>query len=143
MVCTLCDATTRSVSGETHHLFTCIAGKSTQVPQFLVEAGGWAANNFQIACTQPRRIATITLAQRVAEEAGTRLGDRVGYSVRFDNRSSDETQIKYLTDDQLLHEAIVDDPLFSRYSVVMVSSTRVRCVANEDPGTHDSWLHTG
>jgi ATP-dependent RNA helicase DDX35 len=77
------------------------SGKSTQIPQYLVESG-WAENDFQIVCTQPRRIAAITLAQRVAEEAGTDLGNGVGYSVRFDDQSSPNTQIKYVTDGMLL-----------------------------------------
>jgi ATP-dependent RNA helicase DDX35 len=101
------------------------SGKSTQIPQFLVESG-WADNDFQIVCTQPRRIAAITLAQRVAEEAGTELGNAVGYSVRFDDQSSPNTQIKYVTDGMLLREATVVDPLLSNYSVVMVDEAHER-----------------
>jgi ATP-dependent RNA helicase DDX35 len=101
------------------------SGKSTQIPQYLVESG-WAENDFQIVCTQPRRIAAITLAQRVAEEAGTDLGNGVGYSVRFDDQSSPNTQIKYVTDGMLLREATVVDPLLSNYSVVMVDEAHER-----------------
>jgi ATP-dependent RNA helicase DDX35 len=101
------------------------SGKSTQIPQYLVESG-WAENDFQIVCTQPRRIAAITLAQRVAEEAGTDLGNGVGYSVRFDDQSSPHTQIKYVTDGMLLREATVVDPLLSGYSVVMVDEAHER-----------------
>lgn len=99
----------------------CInAGKSTQIPQYLVESGGWTANDFQVVCTQPRRIAAASLAQRVADEVGTHLGDRVGYSVRFEDKTSPNTKIKYVTDGLLLREATLHDPLLSRYSVVMV-----------------------
>jgi ATP-dependent RNA helicase DDX35 len=101
------------------------SGKSTQIPQYLVESG-WAENDFQIVCTQPRRIAAITLAQRVAEEAGTDVGNSVGYSVRFDDQSSPNTQIKYVTDGMLLREATVVDPLLSNYSVVMVDEAHER-----------------
>jgi ATP-dependent RNA helicase DDX35 len=87
-----------------------------------VESGGWTGNDFQVVCTQPRRIAAVSLAQRVAEEAGTQVGNKVGYSVRFDDKSSANTQIKYVTDGLLLREATLHDPLLSRYSVVMVSS---------------------
>ena len=60
------------------------SGKTTQVPQYLLEAG-WADDGRQIACTQPRRAAAASVAARVAEELGSQLGDVVGYSVRFDH----------------------------------------------------------
>ena len=69
------------------------SGKSTQIPQYLVE-GGWTAHDFTIVCTQPRRIAATSLAARVAQEAGCRLGHKVGYTVRFDDQTSPQTQIK-------------------------------------------------
>ena len=97
------------------------SGKSTQIPQYLVESGGWAGNDFQVVCTQPRRIAAVSLAQRVAEEAGTHVGGRVGFSVRFEDQSSESTQIKYMTDGLLLREATLGDLLLSKFSVVMVS----------------------
>jgi len=103
------------------------SGKSTQIPQYLVQAG-WADHDFQIVVTQPRRIAAITLADRVAEEMGTETGQKVGYSVRFDDRcsSSSITQIKYCTDGMLLREATDGDPLLSNYSVVMVDEAHER-----------------
>jgi len=64
----------------------------------------------------------VSLAQRVAQEAVTQLGDKVGYAVRFDDKSSVTTQIKYVTDGLLLREASLGDPLLSNYSVVMVSA---------------------
>lgn len=74
------------------------SGKSTQIPQYLYEAG-WAEGGRVVTCTQPRAIAAQQLAQRVAEEQHCDLGERVGYSVRFDNKCHNElTRIKYVTD---------------------------------------------
>ena len=103
------------------------SGKSTQIPQYLVESGGWAGNDFSVVCTQPRRIAATSLAQRVAQEVGTAVGRKVGYTVRFDDRSSpQETLIKYVTDGILLREVTMIDPLLSSYSVVMVDEAHER-----------------
>ncbi|GAA5907970.1 hypothetical protein JCM5296_000774 [Sporobolomyces johnsonii] len=99
-------------------------GKSTQIPQFLLEAG-WAREGKSIAVTQPRRVAAISVAQRVAEEVGCILGEEVGYSVRFEALSTSETKILYLTDGMLFREILLD-PLLSRYSVVMVDEAHER-----------------
>lgn len=100
------------------------SGKSTQVPQFLLEAG-WASGGQMVACAQPRRVAAVTLATRVAQERGVALGTEVGYAVRFDERTDvHATRLKFLTDGVLLREA-VRDPLLSRYSVVMLVRGRV------------------
>jgi ATP-dependent RNA helicase DDX35 len=93
------------------------SGKSTQIPQYLVEAG-WTRNDFMICIVENRRIAVTSLAARVAEETGTPLGlernsSIVGYSVRFDDQTSPQTQIKYVTDGILLREATLHDPLLS------------------------------
>eukprot|EP00741_Cyanophora_paradoxa_P009740 tig00001628_g9437.t1 len=78
------------------------SGKTTQIPQYLHEAG-WTAGNRMVACTQPRRIAAITVAQRVAEEMGCGLGTEVGYCVRFDEKwDPEKTRIKFVTDGMLL-----------------------------------------
>ena len=69
-----------------------------------------------IACTQPRRVAAVTVARRVAEEMGARLGGRVGYSIRFDDCTSEDTRVKYMTDGMLLRECLVD-PELKRYRV--------------------------
>lgn len=61
-----------------------------------------------IAVTQPRRVAAVTIARRVAEERGCRLGSEVGYAVRFDECYTSETRLKYMTDGMLLREAISD-----------------------------------
>mmetsp|Transcript_22699 Transcript_22699/g.56208 ORF Transcript_22699/g.56208 Transcript_22699/m.56208 type:complete len:722 (+) Transcript_22699:948-3113(+) len=101
-------------------------GKSTQIPHYLM-SNGWCDNGFQIVCTQPRRIAAQTLAARVAKEVGSgELGATVGYVVRFDDRTSENTKIVYATDGILLREATLSDPLLSRYSVVMVDEAHER-----------------
>ncbi len=106
------------------------SGKTTQVPQFLLEAG-WAAEGHQIACTQPRRAAAASVAARVAEEQGTQLGDVVGYSVRFDScETKGTTKVKFLTDGVLIRE-MLDDPLLTRYSVVMVDEAHERSLATD------------
>ena len=69
------------------------SGKSTQLPQYLAEFG-WAENGLKICVTQPRRVAAITLASRVADEMMCKLGDEVGYAVRFDEAISERTKIK-------------------------------------------------
>ncbi|PNW76512.1 hypothetical protein CHLRE_11g467654v5 [Chlamydomonas reinhardtii] len=105
------------------------SGKTTQVPQFLLEAG-WAESGYAIACTQPRRVAASTVAARVAEEMGVELGTAVGYAVRFDNAISERTRIKYLTDGVLLRE-MMDDPLLTQYSVIMVDEAHERSLATD------------
>jgi len=106
-------------------------GKSTQIPHYLM-SNGWCDNGFQIVCTQPRRIAAQTLASRVAKEAGDfDVGGTVGYTVRFDNRTSENTKIVYVTDGILLREATLSDPLLSRYSVVMVDEAHERNVNSD------------
>lgn len=99
-------------------------GKSTQVPQFLLEAG-WAADGRQIVITQPRRVAVVTLATRVAEEKDCILGHDVGYTVRFDDVSDKDTKVKFMTDGLLLRE-ILADPLLSKYSIIMIDEAHER-----------------
>lgn len=105
-------------------------GKSTQIPQYLVEAG-WAAGGRLVAVTEPRRVAAITVAKRVAEECGSLLGDKVGYAVRFDDRCDPSaTRLKYLTDGLLIRE-MMSDPLLSRYSVVMLDEAHERSLCTD------------
>lgn len=104
------------------------SGKTTQIPQFLLENG--FAKQGAIAITQPRRVAAITVAQRVAAEVGCRLGTTVGYSVRFDDCTSPETKIKYLTDGLLLREALLD-PLLRKYSVIIVDEAHERSLSTD------------
>ncbi|EKM82923.1 hypothetical protein AGABI1DRAFT_118329 [Agaricus bisporus var. burnettii JB137-S8] len=102
-------------------------GKTTQLPQYLHEAG-WTANGATIACTQPRRVAATSVANRVAAEVGTVLGDEVGYTIRFEDVSSKEkTRILYMTDGMLFRETLID-PLLTRYSVIMIDEAHERSI---------------
>ena len=123
------------------------SGKSTQVPQFLIGepwckpesvtvTQGEVTETIKvggcIAITEPRRVAAITLARRVAEEMGTPLGSsspasKVGYSVRFDNSTSPSTRIKFLTEGMLLQE-MLRDPWLRQYSAVIVDEVHERGV---------------
>lgn len=79
---------------------------------------------------QPRRVAATTVATRVAEEVGCKLGEDVGYSIRFEDLTSAKTRIKFLTDGLLLREALAD-PLLSRYSVIMVDEAHERSLSTD------------
>ena len=120
------------------------SGKSTQVPQFLLnepwckarsvklETGGRKKVGGCIAITQPRRVAAISLARRVAEEMGTPLGksspaSQVGYSVRFDSNTGPATRIKFLTEGMLLQE-MLRDPWLREYSAIVVDEVHERGV---------------
>ncbi|XP_045343286.1 ATP-dependent RNA helicase DHX33 isoform X1 [Leopardus geoffroyi] len=101
------------------------SGKTTQLPQYLYEGG--VGRQGVIAVTQPRRVAAISLASRVSDEKRTELGKLVGYSVRFDDISSEDTRIKFLTDGMLLREAI-SDSLLRKYSCVILDEAHERTV---------------
>lgn len=81
----------------------------------------------RIACTQPRRVAAMSVSKRVAEEFGCRLGEEVGYSIRFEDCTSPQTVIKYMTDGMLLRECLLDDNL-SAYSVVILDEAHERTI---------------
>ncbi|XP_065669629.1 probable ATP-dependent RNA helicase DHX35 isoform X2 [Hydra vulgaris] len=101
------------------------SGKSTQIPQYLYEAG-WTNDKKIIGVTQPRRVAVTSVASRVAEEIGTALGREVGYSIRFEDcTDKDLTKIKFLTDGYLVREMMAD-PLLSQYSVLMLDEVHER-----------------
>ena len=105
------------------------SGKTTQITQYLVEMG-YTRNGERVGCTQPRRVAAMSVAKRVAEEMGVRLGREVGYSIRFEDCTSPETEIKYMTDGMLLREALMD-PLLKRYSVIMLDEAHERTVETD------------
>ncbi|CAM0142926.1 Salivary acidic proline-rich phosphoprotein 1/2 [Umbelopsis sp. WA50703] len=106
------------------------SGKTTQIPQFIWECGLASPKQGAVAVTQPRRVAATSLAKRVAEEAGTTLGYKVGYSVRFDDTSSQHTMIKYLTDGMLLRE-LLSDKLLKRYRVVVLDEAHERTLRTD------------
>lgn len=100
-------------------------GKSTQIPQYLHESG-WTSEKWKICITQPRRVAVVTVATRVAEERGSFIGEEVGYSIRFDDCCNPQTtRVKFLTDGVLLRETM-SDPLLSQYSVIMLDEAHER-----------------
>ncbi|KAG1680389.1 hypothetical protein FOA52_015480 [Chlamydomonas sp. UWO 241] len=99
------------------------AGKTTQIPQYLHEAGYSKAG--KIGCTQPRRVAAMSVAARVAQEMGVKLGNEVGYSIRFEDCTSDKTILKYMTDGMLLRE-FLGEPDLASYSVMMIDEAHER-----------------
>ncbi|XP_043483846.1 ATP-dependent RNA helicase DHX8 [Leptopilina heterotoma] len=101
------------------------SGKTTQITQYLAEAGFTARG--KIGCTQPRRIAAVSVAKRVAEEFGCRMGQEVGYTIRFEDCTGPETKIKYMTDGMLLRECLMDLDL-KTYSVIMLDEAHERTI---------------
>lgn len=99
------------------------SGKTTQLPQFLME--GLYQPGKTIAVTQPRRVAAISVAKRVADETDTKIGEQIGYSVRFNDCVSRETRLKYMTDGMLLSEMMAD-PDLRRYSIVVLDEAHER-----------------
>jgi len=91
------------------------SGKTTQMTQYMAELG--FAKTGMIGCTQPRRVAAVSVAKRVSEEYGCALGEQVGYSIRFEDVTSKETIIKYMTDGMLMREYLADNEKASRYNI--------------------------
>lgn len=108
------------------------SGKTTQLPQFLLEAGYHIQNgeNRGIACTQPRRVAAMSVAQRVADELDVTLSTFVGYLIRFEDKTSSDTILKFLTDGMLLREAMTD-PMLTKYSVIILDEAHERTLATD------------
>lgn len=107
------------------------SGKTTQIPQFLVEAGYADQGYTTVACTQPRRVAATSIAARVSDEMDVELGAEVGYNIRFEDVSDRSTTVlKFLTDGMLLREAM-SDPLLSRYSVIVLDEAHERTLATD------------
>jgi len=104
------------------------SGKTTQLTQYLAEAG--FANDGIIGCTQPRRVAAMSVAKRVAEEVGCQLGQEVGYTIRFEDCTSPATKIKYMTDGMLQREILID-PDLKRYTVIMLDEAHERTIATD------------
>ncbi|PIK35386.1 putative pre-mRNA-splicing factor ATP-dependent RNA helicase DHX16-like [Apostichopus japonicus] len=100
------------------------SGKTTQIPQYLHEAG-FTKDKMKIGVTQPRRVAAMSVAARVAEEIGVKLGNEVGYSIRFEDCTSDRTVIKYMTDGMLLRE-FLSEPDLAGYTALIVDEAHER-----------------
>ena len=101
------------------------SGKTTQMTQYMMEIG--LSQNGLIGCTQPRRVAAISVAKRVAEEMGCNLGEEVGYTIRFDDGTGPKTKIKYMTDGMLIREYLMDNML-CRYSVIILDEAHERSI---------------
>lgn len=106
------------------------SGKTTQVPQFVLYDDMPHLIGKQVACTQPRRVAAMSVAARVAEEMDVKLGDEVGYNIRFENMTSNKTILKYMTDGMLLREAMEDHNL-DRYSCIILDEAHERTLATD------------
>ncbi|XP_053948845.1 pre-mRNA-splicing factor ATP-dependent RNA helicase PRP16-like [Anastrepha ludens] len=104
------------------------SGKTTQLTQYLHEDG--YSNFGMIGCTQPRRVAAMSVAKRVSDEMGTKLGDEVGYAIRFEDCTSEKTVIKYMTDGILLRESL-RDPDLDGYSAVIMDEAHERSLSTD------------
>ncbi|KAH7655140.1 RNA helicase protein [Dioscorea alata] len=105
------------------------SGKTTQIPQFVLECDDLSKRPI-VACTQPRRVAAMSVSRRVAEEMDVTIGEEVGYSIRFEDCSGPKTILKYLTDGMLLREAMAD-PLLERYKVIILDEAHERTLATD------------
>ena len=105
------------ISGETG------SGKTTQIPKFCLAAG--CGIDGKIGCTQPRRIAAMTVSKRIAEELGETLGESVGYKIRFKDKTSPNAFIKIMTDGMLLAET-QNDPYLNEYDTIIVDEAHER-----------------
>lgn len=103
------------------------SGKTTQLPKMALEylAGDSISIGKLVGCTQPRRIAAASVAKRVAEEMGVKLGDEVGYQVRFDDACGKDTVLKFMTDGILLAETQGDVKL-GNYGVIIIDEAHER-----------------
>ncbi len=105
------------VAGETG------SGKTTQLPKMCLEAG--LGIQAKIGCTQPRRVAALSISQRIADELNVTWGEEVGCKIRFDDRSSNRTYIKMMTDGILLAET-QGDPTLSEYNAIIIDEAHER-----------------
>lgn len=108
------------------------SGKTTQIPQWCLEwvRTRYAGTKKGVACTQPRRVAAMSVAQRVSEELDVQLGNEVGYSIRFEDCTSSRTLLKYMTDGMLLREAM-SDPLLEAYGMILLDEAHERTLATD------------
>ena len=104
------------------------SGKTTQLPQYLYEEG--YGKYGKIAITQPRRVAAMSVARRVSEEMECRLGGLVGYTIRFEDVTSERTVIQYMTDGMLLR-SFMNDPEMKQYSCIMIDEAHERTISTD------------
>ncbi|KAF5294947.1 hypothetical protein FQR65_LT10660 [Abscondita terminalis] len=104
------------------------SGKTTQLTQYLHEDG--YSKYGMIGCTQPRRVAAMSVAKRVSDEMGTQLGDEVGYAIRFEDCTSENTVIKYMTDGILLRESL-REPELDHYSAIIMDEAHERSLSTD------------
>ena len=105
------------------------SGKTTQIPQWCVDFARKMGTK-SVACTQPRRVAAMSVAQRVSEEMDVSLGQEVGYSIRFEDCSGPKTLLKYMTDGMLLREAM-SEPMLDNYQVILLDEAHERTLATD------------
>lgn len=108
------------------------SGKTTQIVQYIYEEALNVVGGTEkiIGCTQPRRVAAVSVAKRVAEEVGCKVGEEVGYYIRFEDITSPKTKIKYMTDGMLQREALLD-PSMLKYLVIMLDEAHERTIATD------------
>ena len=99
------------------------SGKTTQLTQYLREEGYGSYG--MLGCTQPRRVAAMSVAARVADEVGIELGKEVGYAIRFEDCTSEDTVIKYMTDGILLRESL-REPDLDQYAAIVMDEAHER-----------------
>jgi pre-mRNA-splicing factor ATP-dependent RNA helicase DHX15/PRP43 len=105
------------------------SGKTTQIPILCVEAGLTRGRKI-VACTQPRRVAAMSVSKRVSEEMDVELGEEVGYTIRFEDVSGPKTILKYMTDGMLLREAM-NDPLLEKYAAIVLDEAHERTLSTD------------
>ncbi len=117
IVRTICENQVVVIAGETG------SGKTTQLPKFLLDCG--LGQKGLIGCTQPRRVAALSVAQRIAEELGVNYSKEVGAKIRFTDQTQSDTLIKVMTDGILLNE-LQDDPLLKQYEAIVIDEAHER-----------------
>jgi HrpA-like RNA helicase len=108
------------ISGETG------SGKTTQVPQYLLYSAAEQGNPIRIICTEPRRIAAVSVSERVAQETGTKFGDMVGYQIRLENFTSPNTLLTFCTNGVLLRTLMGGTEVLNTITHIIVDEIHER-----------------